>query len=137
MKRVFVLSHAQARQGVADFARVAPDGCCVTFKERTRSLDQNAAQWPILDAFAKQLKWPVNGQMVHMTAEDWKDLLTAAFKQETARLAMGLNGGVVMLGARTSKFGVKVFSEWLEFLHAVAAERGVVVCREDAHAVPE
>ena len=36
-------------------------------------------------------------------------------------------GGVVMLGKRTSKFGKKKFSEWIEFLHAEAAEQGVVV----------
>ena len=38
---------------------------------------------------------------------------------------MGLDGGVVMLGQRTSKFGKKEFSEWLEFLHATAAAREV------------
>lgn len=103
-------------------------GYAVTIKEADRTLEQNAAQWPILQAFSKQLLWPVNGQMVQMTDEEWKDVLTAAFEGETnPKLAMGLNGGVVMLGKRTSKFGKKRFSEWLEFLHAVAADRGVQV----------
>lgn len=60
-----------------------------------------------------------------MSDEEWKDVLTAAFRNETVRLAMGLNGGVVMLGKKTSNFSVKEFSEWLEFLHAVAVEREV------------
>jgi hypothetical protein len=97
----------------------------VTVAEPTRSAEQNAAQWPILQAFAEQLKWPVNGEMAKLTAEEFKDILTAAFKRETARVAMGLDGGVVMLGVRTSEMGKREFSEWLEFLHSTAALRGV------------
>lgn len=130
-KRLFWLAHAEARRSVCQFAMSAPDGWKVTFKPPSRTLDQNAAQWPILDAFSKQLLWPVNGQMVKMSDEEWKEVLTAAFMGEKARLAMGLDGGVVMLGHRTSKFPKAVFSEWLEFLHATAANRGVVVYRNE------
>jgi len=128
MKRTFILpiGRANALQAV----QTAPDGFAVTVGEATRSLDQNAAQWPILAAFSEQLKWPVNGAMVVMTPGEWKDVLTAGFRKEQARLAMGLDGGVVMLGSRTSKFGKGEFSEWLEFLHATAAARGVDVYAE-------
>lgn len=133
-KRTFILVHPQARANAIHAVQTTPDGYAVTIQEANRSLDQNAAQWPILEAFSAQLTWPVNGQMVKMTAEEWKDVLTAAFQRETARLAMGLDGGVVMLGQRTSKFGKKKFSEWLEFLHAVAAQRGVVVYQDEVDA---
>jgi hypothetical protein len=93
--------------------------------QETRTVEQNSAQWPILQAFSEQLRWPVDAEMVKMTEEEWKDVLTAAFKGETIRLAKGLNGGVVMLGLRTSKFSKKQFSEYLEFLHATAALKGV------------
>lgn len=126
-KRVFFLVHDLARQNAIEAVTAAPDGHCVTVREPTRTLEQNGAQWPILQAFSEQLRWPVNGQLVQLTDEEWKDILTAAFHQETARLAMGLNGGVVMLGQRTRQYGKKKFSEWLEFLHAVATERGVMV----------
>lgn len=132
-KRVFILAHSVARANAAQAVQTAPQGFIVTVKEGSRTLEQNAAQWPILQAFSEQLQWPVNGQMVHMTDEEWKDVLTAAFRRETARLAMGLDGGVVMLGQRTSRFGKKKFSEWLEFLHAVAAERGVTLYPQEAH----
>lgn len=46
------------------------------------------------------------------------------------RLAIGLDGGVVMLGKRTREFGKKKFSEWLEFLHSTAIDRGVKVYAE-------
>ena len=121
----FKLVHLEARQRAIEAVTNAPDGFIVEVKEPTRSLDQNAAQWPILDAFSEQLVWPVNGIMCKMTPEEWKDVLTAAFQNETAPLAMGLTGGVVMLGMRTSKMSSKVFSEWLDFLNHVAADRDV------------
>jgi hypothetical protein len=133
-KRVIILTHAEARRRAAQHCMEAQDGSVVAFSDPTRTLEQNAAQWPILEAFAKHLQWPVNGQMVYMTSEEWKDVLTAAFRKEQARLAMGLDGGVVMLGLRTSKFGKREFSDWLEFLHATAAARGVVVYPEEATA---
>ena len=70
--------------------------------------------------------------MEWITDEDWKDILTAAFRQELARVAPGINGGMVLLGARTSHFKVKEFSDWMEFLHATAADRGVVVYQDEA-----
>lgn len=97
----------------------------LTLKPETRTQAQNRLQWPILTEFSRQLQWPINGQMVTMDADDWKDVLTAAFHGETVRVAMGLNGGVVMLGQRTSKFTKAQFSEWIEFLYATAALRGV------------
>ena len=90
-----------------------------------RNNEQNALMWKILNAFAKQLEWPVNGAMVKMNAEDWKDVLTAAFRRETVRLAAGVDSGVVMLGLRTSKFTKTEFAEFLDFLTATATLRGV------------
>lgn len=126
-KRVFKLVHATARRLAVEAVQSAPDGYCVTVSEPTRSLDQNAAMWPILQAFADQLQWPVNGAMVWMTPDEWKDVLSAAYKRESVRVAMGMDGGVVMLGQRTSKFTKAEFSDWIEFLYATAAARGVIL----------
>lgn len=123
-KAIFILAHAEARRRAIANVQAAPDGYKVTIQPPPRTLDQNAAQWPILEAFSRQLLWPVNGVLVHMPADDWKDLLTAAFQRET-RMAAGLNGGFVMLGARTSHMPKRTFSEYLDFLKATAAERGV------------
>ena len=99
----------------------------VTFSEPTRNLEQNDAQFRILRAFSNQIQWPVNGRMESLTPEEWKDLLTAAFRQQQPRIAQGIDGGMVLLGQRTSKFSVREFSDYLEFLHSVAADRGVVL----------
>jgi len=126
-KRTYRLVHAEARRRAIADCQSAPDGFIVTVAEPTRTLEQNAAQWPILECFAQQLEWPINGVMQKLTADDWKNILTAAFKQEAARVAPGLDGGMVLLGQRTSKFGKREFGDWLEFLNATAAHRGVVI----------
>jgi hypothetical protein len=97
----------------------------LTVKQETRSQAQNRLMWPLLECFSKQLQWPVNGAMVDMEPQEWKDVLTAAFRRESVRVAMGLDGGVVMLGLRTSAFTKAEFGEWIEFLYATAAARGV------------
>ncbi len=127
VKKTFIMAHAVARAHALQAVEDAPEGYVITVSEPTRNLEQNAAQWPILQAFADQLQWPVNGAMEWLTADEWKDILTAAFKRETVRVAMGLDGGMVMLGSRTSKFSKAQFSEWLDFLNATAAARGVEV----------
>lgn len=127
MKQVFILAHDEARRRALEAVKTAPDGFKVTIAEPSRTLDQNAAQWPILEAFSAQLQWPVNGAMCTLEPEEWKDILTAAFRREAVRVAQGLDGGMVMLGMRTSKMPKKTFSEYLDFLHATAVERGVNV----------
>jgi len=60
--------------------------------------------------------------MVYLSAEEWKDILTAAFEGETRpRISPSLDGtGMVMLGRRTSTYGKKRFSEWLDWLNAAS-----------------
>jgi hypothetical protein len=125
MKKVYILANAIARKNAIEAVKSAQDGFKVTVSEPTRSLDQNAAQWPILDAFSEQLAWAVNGVMTKLEPEDWKTILTAAFRQEGNRVAQGLDGGLVFLGMRTSKMSKKEFSDYLEFLNATAVLRGV------------
>jgi len=125
-KRIFFLVHETARKLAAAQCMLAPAGYSVEIKEPSRTLEQNAYQFPYLEGFAQQLKWPVNGEMVNLTKLEYKDILTAAFEKETnPRLAAGFDGGVVMLGRRTSGYGKKKFSEWMEWLMAAAALKGV------------
>ena len=127
MRKTYVLSHQTARARALEAVASAHDGYVVTISEPARSLAQNAAMWPVLEAFAAQLQWPVNGAMCDLTAEEWKDLLTAAFRRETARIAPGLDGGMVMLGSRTKTFSKREFSELLDFLNATAIAKGVTI----------
>lgn len=78
MKQSFRLVHDTARRLALEAVQEAPDGWIVVVQEPTRSLEQNAAQWPLLTAFSQQLQWPVNGALCWLTPEEWKDILTAA-----------------------------------------------------------
>ena len=122
-KRVFKLVHTTARRLASEAVQTAPDGFCVTVSEPTRTLEQNAAQWPYLEGFAQQKQLCINGVMQRVTNDDWKDVLTGCYHGETRMAAF--DGKVIMLPQRTSKMGKKVFSDWLEFLVAMAAQSGV------------
>lgn len=124
-RRRFILAHPLARQRAAQCVNDAPAGYIVEVREPARNLDQNALMWVHLQAFADQLEWPVNGRMCKLSPEEWKDLLSAAFKQELQRVAPGLNGGMVLLGLRTSKMGKREFADFITFIQATAADRGV------------
>lgn len=70
MKKTFFLVHDMARQRARQAAASAPDGYVVAVSEPTRTLEQNAAQWPILDAISKHKQLCINGEMVWATPED-------------------------------------------------------------------
>lgn len=123
-KRIFRLVHETARKNAVEHVKQAPDGYIVVVQPQTRSLEQNAHQWPILQEFSRQKQWAVNGKLETLSPDDWKDLLTAGFKNEM-RMTQGVNGGVVMLGSRTSVMSKKVFADWLTYLYAMAAELGI------------
>lgn len=99
----------------------------VEIKKFTRTIADNAVQWPILAAFSDQLLWPVNGVMVKLSPDDWKSILTASYRNETGRVAQGLDGGMVFLGHKTSKFKHSEWGEWMSFLEWAAADRDVKI----------
>ena len=118
-KRIYRLVHDEARRRAGQDVVSAPDGWIVTVSEPTRSLDQNALMWPLLEDIARQVEWYGN----RLTADEWKDVLTAALRKE--KVVPGINGGFVVLGQRTSKMGKREFSELVELIYAFGAERGV------------
>ena len=125
-KQVVFLIDDQRKSYAKQIIDQAPNDYVCEIKEKTRTLEQNAFQWPYLQGFSEQMQWPVNGEMTWLSKEEWKDILTAAFERETnPRLAAGFDGGIVMLGRRTSKYGKKKFAEWMEWLIAAAALKGI------------
>jgi len=98
----------------------SPEGYCITFKEATRTDDQNAKLWPMLTDVARQVDW--YGQ--HLTKEEWKDVFTAGLVK--SKVVPGIDGGVVILGQRTSTMSKRLFSELIELIYAFGADRGVV-----------
>lgn len=123
-KQVFVLSHAAARRNAAQACASAPEGYRVEIKPRTRSLAQNDMLWSILTDVSRQVQFVVNGALVSVAPEEVKDILTAGLRRET-RMAMGIDGGMVLLGQRTSKMTVRQMTELIELAYAFGNEKGV------------
>lgn len=96
----------------------------VEFKPVTRTLAQNALMWSILTDLSRQTEWAVDGQMVKLEPEDIKDLLTASLRRHQ-RMARGIDGGLVILGMRTSRMTKAQLSDVIELGYMVGAERGV------------
>lgn len=131
MKRIFRIDSDQSKhftiqaiKAISDYTKPQQ----VTVEPEKRSTGDNKKQWPILTAFANQVQWPVNGQMVYMTPENWKDVLTAAFRKEVPKMAMAFDySGVVMLGQRTREFKKEEWPDWMAFLNWAAAEKNVKI----------
>ena len=90
-----------------------------------RSSNQNRKMWAMLGDISRQIPWTVNGIAGLITPDDWKDLITASLAKHQ-RIAQGLEGGVVMLGSRTSEMKKKDFAALIEYIYYVGADKGVV-----------
>lgn len=123
-KQVIYLTSPLARRNVAHLAATAPDGYRCEIRPKTRTLGQNDLMWSILTDISRQVQFVVNGALVNVSPEEVKDILTASLKRET-RMAMGIDGGMVLLGQRTSKMTVRQMTELIELAHAFGAEKGV------------
>jgi ABC-type cobalamin transport system ATPase subunit len=89
------------------------------YKEKRRSLQQNARMWAMLSDVARQVVW--HGQK--LSAEDWKCMATAALKRQ--RVVPGIEGGVVVLGEPTKHMSIAQMAELMEFLEAFGAQHDV------------
>ena len=84
-----------------------------------RSLNQNRMMWANLEDIAQQVVW----YGVKLTKEEWKDVLTAALKKQ--KVVPGIEGGFVIIGARTSKMTVSEMTELIELSTAFGTQQGV------------
>ena len=84
-----------------------------------RSLNQNRMMWANLEDIAQQVVW----YGVKLTKEEWKDVLTAALKKQ--KVVPGIEGGFVIIGARTSKMTVPEMTELIELSTAFGTQQGV------------
>ena len=116
------LDHAEGL--LAEQFRNGRESLELALREPKRSLDANAKLWAMLEDVACQCTLIINGEKCTATREEWKSVFTAALKREN-RIAMGIDGGVVMLGHSTSKMRKAEFSELIELIHAYGAENGV------------
>jgi hypothetical protein len=75
--------------------------------------------WANLEDIAQQVVW----YGVKLTKDEWKDVLTAALKRQ--KVVPGIEGGFVVIGARTSKMTVPEMTELIELSTAFGTQQGV------------
>lgn len=119
-RRVFILAHQQARANAIEAIRQAPDGYRVEVKPQNRTLEQNARMWAMLTDLSRQVVW--HGQQ--LTAENWKDVMTAALKRQ--QVVPGVDGGFVVLGTSTRRMTKGEMAELIELITAFGVQHGVV-----------
>lgn len=129
---VFVLRPENARERMAAAWRFACQflelgrAAKVTVEEAkpTRTLEQNSRMWALLTDVSRQVEWPVDGKLQRLSPAEWKDIFTAALRKGQ-RVAQGVDGGFVMLGASTSRMSVGEMCDLQTLIEAFGAERGV------------
>ncbi|SMF96061.1 NinB protein [Methylomagnum ishizawai] len=121
-RALFVMRAAPhpARSRALEAVKTAPDGWTVEIKPPARTLEQNARMWAMLTEISRQVCW--HGEW--LTAENWKDVFTAALKRE--KVVPGIDGGFVVVGQHTSRMTRREMGDLMELMHAFAAERGAV-----------
>ena len=92
----------------------------LTVTRLTRTLDQNSKIHAMIGEIAEQADH--RGQK--FSADDWKIILVHAFGKEL-RLLPALDGSLIGVSAKTSAFTVAEGSDFIEWLNAWAAEKGV------------
>jgi hypothetical protein len=116
---VFIINDEAIRLRAIEAVRRCPTGQVVSIKGKTRTLEQNARLWPALHDVADQIVW----HGVKLTAEEWKDVFTAALKRQKA--VPGIDGGFVVVGGHTSTMTKADLSELLDLIYAFGSERAV------------
>lgn len=129
MKRTYIYDPENPRrEGVLSLlcedVRAEGERRVITVAEPTRNLESNALMWVLLGDLSRQVVWTVDGKQQHLTAEEWKDIMTAGLRKEQ-RVASGIEGGFVILGARTSKMTQREMGELIELIYAFGAEQSV------------
>lgn len=120
-RRTFTIRSKFDRQNVARWAHECSEGVTVEFKSARRSVDQNAMLWAMLSEVSRQVVW----YGTKLSAEDWKDVLTASLRK--ARVVPGIDAGsFVPLGMRTSEMTKGEFADLIELIRAFGAQHGVV-----------
>ena len=84
-----------------------------------RSLEQNRLMWANLEDIAQQVVW--YGQK--LDKQEWKDVLTAGLKKQ--KIVPGIEGGFVVIGARTSKMTIAEMNELIELSTMFGAQQVV------------
>ena len=118
----YIIRTEHIRDSLIRFIRACPLGDVrvqITAGAR-RTSAQNDLMWARLDELSERMPW--DGEK--LTPDEWKDLLSACWRKQ--KVVRGIEGGLVFLGAKTSRLSVGEMNDLLALIDAFAAERGFV-----------
>jgi hypothetical protein len=122
-RAVVVLAFKSDRERVKRWVDQAPVNSRVELKSPVRSLPQNDRMWAMLTDIARQAEWAGKKRSTKV----WKDLFTAAVLTASNGLEVvpGLDGGIMLIGLRTSEMTVEEMADLITYMEAWGAQNGV------------
>lgn len=135
VKQVFILVHQEARRRAVAAVQCAPDGYAVTITEKIKTRPQEERYHAMIGDVARQ--FVLYGRLWHR--DHMKRILIDQFRRDTEtdladlwakvgplQNVPSLDGsGVVMLGAQSRDFPVRLASAFIEWLFAFGAENDI------------
>jgi hypothetical protein len=118
-KRIFHLINKEVKIRAMEFINQANENMICTIRPKTRSLEQNAKMWAMLNEISNQVIWYDN----KLTSEEWKDVFSASLKKQ--KVVPGLDGGFVICGQSTSKMSKSELNEMIELITAFGTQKEV------------
>lgn len=120
---VLILTNAHTRAQAKLWIDKAPDLTRVEFKQNKRTLPQNDRMWAMLTDIARQAEWAGKKRSTKV----WKDLFSAAVLSASNGLEVvpGLDGGIMLIGLRTSEMTVEEMADLITYMEAWGAQNGV------------
>lgn len=110
----------QSRSYAKELIDGTPDGYHVTIRPPTRSLEQNARLWALLDEVSKQVVW--HGRK--LDAESWKHIFSSSLRKMD--VVPNLEGtGFVALGLSTSKMSIREMIDMQTLIEAFGIDHDV------------
>jgi hypothetical protein len=116
----YIITNENARRKAQEAVGAAGDGWVISVSPPNRSTAQNALMWVLLGEVADQVTW----HGLKLTAENWKDVLTASLKKQN--VVPGIEGGFVVLGTSTRHMTKLEMNNLIELIYAFGAHQGVV-----------
>jgi hypothetical protein len=132
VKQTFIMAHDLARANAIRAVQEAPDGAMVQISECAKKREQEEKYHAMIRDISKQCEFM--GGKLH--ADDWKRLLVDMFAKVMRDIGTPLHHDgrvipsldyerVVQLGIQTRDFWVREAADFIEYLYAFGAEKGV------------
>jgi hypothetical protein len=115
----FWLHSPLVRRNACAAIYAAEAGAQVTISPPTRSTDQNARMWACLAEISRAVEW----HGMKLTEDEWKDFFMHSLS--ASKWVPHPDKGMVPVGMRTSRLGIRDMADLLTIIEAFAAERGL------------